>query len=69
MLGANHLEKKLQLSGVLLILGLIVEAACLLARGPIAFMVFAGLGGLLFAAGMLLYLYSLVSTEAEPSGK
>jgi len=69
MLGATRLERRLQLSGILLILGLLVEAACLLARGPIAFLVFVGLGGLLFAAGMLLYLYSLVSTGVEPSEK
>jgi len=69
MLGTSRLERKLQLSGMLLMLGLVVEAVCLLARGPIAFMVFVGLGGLLFAAGILLYLYSLVSTGVESSGK
>ena len=49
-----------------MILGLVVEALCLLlGHGPIAFMVFAGLGAALFAVGILLYLYSLVSVKAE----
>ena len=69
MLGTSRLERKLQLSGILLMLGLAVEAVCLPARGPIAFIVFVGLGGLLLAAGILLYLYSLVSTGVESSGK
>ena len=56
------LDRKLQLSGILLILGLVVEAVCLLRHGPIAFIVFAGLGGLLLAGGIILYLYSLVAT-------
>lgn len=65
MLSTSAFDRKLQLSGVLLILGLVVEALCLLGHGPIAFMVFAGLGGALFAVGILLYLYSLVSAKAE----
>jgi hypothetical protein len=61
MLGAHPLERKLQISGISLILALLVEALCLLGHGPIAFLLFLGLGGVLFAAGVLLYLYSLVS--------
>ena len=57
----------LQLSGIILILGLVVEALCLLGRGPLAFMLFVGVGGLLFAIGILLYLYSLVSARRESS--
>jgi hypothetical protein len=66
MPGTSRLERKLQLSGILLMLGLLVEGVCLLARGPIAFMVFVGLGGLLFVAGILLYLYSLVAQGSSP---
>src|SRR6266699_2755207 len=44
-----------------------LEAVCLLRHGPTAFIVFAGLGGALFAVGILLYLYSLVSAKGEPS--
>jgi len=67
MLSTNPFDRKLQLSGIILILSLVVEALCLLlGHGPIAFMVFAGLDGALFVVGILLYLYSLVSAKAEP---
>jgi hypothetical protein len=67
MLNTSPLDWKLQLSGIILILGLVVEALCLLGHGPIAFIIFAGIGGVLFAVGTLLYLYSLVSAKAVPS--
>ena len=40
MLGSNSLERNLQISGMILIFGLVVEALCLLGRGPISFLVF-----------------------------
>src|SRR5258708_5128803 len=46
------------ISGIILI-------CLLLGHGPIAFMVVASLGGALFAVGILLYLYSLVSAKSE----
>ena len=64
----DHIHRKLQVSGVLVILGLLVEAVCLLWSRPIAFVIFAGLGGFLVATGVLLFLYSLlfvVSREKE----
>jgi hypothetical protein len=60
MLRANSLERKLQISGMILIFGLVVEAACLLGRGPIAFLVFIGLGGLAFLVAIVYYLLALV---------
>jgi hypothetical protein len=45
---------------VLIILGLLVEALCLAWRGPLAFLVFLGVGGLLLFAGIILFLISLV---------
>jgi hypothetical protein len=42
MLSTNPLDRRLQFSGIILILGLVVEAVCLLGHGPIAFIVFAG---------------------------
>jgi len=69
MLSTDPFDRRLQLSGIILILGLIVEALCLaLGHGPIGFMLFVGLGGFLFAIGILLYLYSLVSTKGKSSG-
>lgn len=67
MLSKNPLERRLQVSGIILILGLLAEGICLLGRGPIAFILFVGLGGFLFAAGILLYLYSLAGVKVEPS--
>jgi hypothetical protein len=60
MLSTNSLERKLQISGMILIFGLLVEAFCLFGRGPIAFLIFTGLGGLLFLAGIDYYLLALV---------
>jgi hypothetical protein len=61
MPSANPLEKRLQISGTLLILGLLIEALCLLAAKPIAFVIFVAVGGLLLFAGVVLFLFSLVS--------
>jgi len=61
-LSVNPIERRLQISSVLIILGLLVEALCLAWRGPLAFLVFLGLGGLLLFAGIVLFLFSLVST-------
>jgi|KBSMisStaDraftv2_1062788.scaffolds.fasta_scaffold16131_6 hypothetical protein len=60
MLSSNSLERNLQISGIILIFGLVVEALCLLGRGPISFLVFTGLGGLTFALGIAYYLLALV---------
>jgi hypothetical protein len=60
MLSGNSLERNLQISGIILIFGLVVEALCLLGRGPISFLVFIGLGGLTFALGIACYLLALV---------
>ena len=67
MLSGKPLERRLQFAGSLLILGLLIEAISVVWTRPIAFVVFLGLGGLLFAAGILLYLYSLIRVNADPS--
>jgi hypothetical protein len=65
MLSANALERRLQVAGVFLILGLGVEALCLVWKGPLAFLVFLGLGGILLLAGIVVYLFSLVSVPPQ----
>ena len=62
MLSTNPVEKRLQLAGLLLILGLLVEGGCLLWARPISFVIFVALGGLLLFSGVVLFLFSLVST-------
>jgi uncharacterized membrane protein len=59
-----RLARRLQLSGLLVSLGLLVEAATLFWSHPTAFLVFIGLGGLLVGAGVLLYLFAIVSGPA-----
>ncbi len=65
MLSANPMERRLQIASVFLILGLLVEALCLVWKGPLAFLVFLGLGGILLFAGIVVYLFSLVSLPPQ----
>jgi hypothetical protein len=61
MLSANHFEKRRQVAGAFLVLGLVIEALCLIWPTPIAFVIFVAIGGLFMFIGIALYLYSLVS--------
>lgn len=61
MLSVNRLERRLQLAGIVVILGLVVQGVSLIGHGPIAFLTFVGIGGLFLAAGILFYLVALVS--------
>lgn len=63
MLSVNTLEKRLQIAGILVILGLVVEALCLFSARPLAFVLFVFVGVTLLGAGSLLYLYSVVSVR------
>ena len=60
------LSRRLKLSGLLVGLGLIVEAVTMFWPHPTAFLVFLGLGGLLVAVGVLLYLVSIVTYPSAP---
>jgi hypothetical protein len=61
----TRLGKRLRLAGMLMMAGLLVEAVCLLWARPLAFIVLVGAGGLLCAAGVLVYLYSISAGEAK----
>ena len=61
--GVTGIARSLRVSGVLLILGLGTELISLLWEKPLAFLLFAFVGGALFLAGIFLYLYSLVSAN------
>jgi hypothetical protein len=67
MLNPQPLQRRLQFAGSFLILALLIEALTVLWTRPVAFVVFVGLSGVLFAAGIILYLYSMVSVKAVPS--
>ena len=60
---AAGIHRSLRVAGVLLILGLGVELISLLWEKPLAFLLFAFIGGALFLAGIFVYLYSLVSAS------
>jgi ABC-type xylose transport system permease subunit len=60
---ADPLEKRLQISGILLILGLLTEALCLFWARPLSFLAFIGVGGALLFLGVGVYLLSLVSIK------
>lgn len=66
MLSVNQLEKHRQVAGVFIVLGLVIEALCLIWSTPIAFVIFVAIGGLLMFVGIVLYLYSLVSNLRAP---
>lgn len=56
----DALEKRLRWAGLLVMLGLVVEAVSLGWRHPTAFLVFVFLGGLCLAVGMLSFLMTIV---------
>jgi len=60
---ANPIERRLQVSGILLIVGLLAEAVCLFWARPLSFLAFIIIGGALLFAGWLVYLFSLVSIK------
>jgi hypothetical protein len=66
MRSVNQLEKRRQLAGVFTVLGLVIEALCLIWATPITFVIFVMIGGLLMFVGIVLYLYSLVSDLKVP---
>ncbi|PYV86935.1 MAG: hypothetical protein DMG90_19620 [Acidobacteria bacterium] len=60
---SSDLERQLQRSGLLLIIGLGIEGVCLLWARPIAFVLMVAAGGFFCAAGVAVYLYALVSRK------
>lgn len=55
------MDRRLRVSGILIVLGLLVEALSLMRIHPLAFLAFLFVGGGLLVAGIAIYLYSLVS--------
>ena len=66
MLSANQLEKRRQVAGIFIVLGLVIEALCLIWSTPIAFVIFVAIGGFLMFVGIALFLYSLVFNLEAP---
>jgi uncharacterized membrane protein YczE len=57
--------RRTDLSGILLIIGLVIEAVSLIWAHPTAFWVFAFIGCAFIGLGMLIFLYSLVSADSD----
>ncbi len=57
------IERRIRWSGMLIVLGLLLQMLTLLWTHPLAFMCFLMIGCPLVAAGMLLFLYFLVSHQ------
>jgi hypothetical protein len=64
----GSMERRLRISGIMVILGLLVEALCLVWSKPIAFVVLVCIGGALIGVGVLFFLYSLLSVSSHPAG-
>lgn len=65
MLSDNSLERRLQIAGIILICGLFVEGFCLFGHGPIAFLLFVNLAGLLLLVGVCIFLLALARSGHE----
>jgi hypothetical protein len=61
----NHVERRLQLAGTLLILGLLTEAICLLWARPLSFLTFISIGVAFLFLGVVVYLLSLLPSESR----
>ena len=66
MLSVNQVEKRRQVAGVFIVLGLVIEALCLIWSTPIAFVIFVAAGGLLLFVGIVLYLLAFVFNLEAP---
>jgi hypothetical protein len=64
-----QIERALRISGLLLILGIVVEIISLLWEKPLAFLLFVGVGGALTFLGIVLYLYSLLPPTPEAASQ
>ena len=59
------MKKRLRISGILILMGLLTELGSLLWSHPTSFLAFLLLGGTLLLCGMLFFLYSLVANGLE----
>lgn len=58
-------QRRLRMSGILIMLGLLVEALSLIRIHPIAFLAFMFVGGGFFVVGILIYLLSIASPSED----
>jgi hypothetical protein len=58
-------QRRLRISGILIMLGLVVEALSLIRIHPIAFLAFMFVGGTCLLVGIGIYLLSIVSPSED----
>lgn len=56
-----QMDRRLRLSALLIVVGLLVEALSLIRIHPLAFLGFMFIGGAFLIAGIAVYLFSIVS--------
>ena len=56
----DFISRRLRIAGVLIVLGLIVEALSLIWNHPLSVVAFLGIGGILLFLGVVVYLTALV---------
>ena len=65
MMSARTIEGRIRLAALLLVAGVAVEAVTLSILHPLAFIAFASVGVLLFVAGIVVFLFTLLAA-GEP---
>jgi len=65
---SSLIERRVRWAGVLIAVGLIVQLTTFIWIHPLSFIGFAVIGCPLVAAGVLLFLYSLVSPQRSQDG-
>ena len=65
----TSIERRIRWSGLLIVVGLIIQMLTLFWTHPLGFMCFLLVGCPLVAAGILLFLYSLVSREEREEAR
>jgi polyferredoxin len=58
---SNSLDKRLRLAGILIVIGLLIQALSLLWNHPLSFIAYLVIGGLSVAIGIVVYLLTLVN--------
>jgi len=58
--------RRIRISGIFLLLGMLVEVISLMWSNPTAFLVFSSIGFFFFFLGLLFYLFSLVVVRWNP---
>jgi hypothetical protein len=56
----EFITKRVRIAGIFILLGLVVESLSLMWNHPLSFITFLAVGGLLLAAGVVVYLLMLL---------